>query len=168
MTVAYNAPGANVASESSSESGSGHNAPNNPYNPYNTNFKPLFCTGDALAAKGVSIGLDVVGAIPGLGNTVSAGAGIARAGREAFAHTVDGIVAFGGGGYSAATGAFDEDPVGGLSAGGGIGLALAAATLGGTKAIPIVGNVVSGLTGLYDIYGAYKAYQKCMTSSKYD
>jgi hypothetical protein len=116
----------------------------------------------------VSIGLDIVGAIPGLGNAVSAGAGIARASREVFAHAVDGVVAFGGGGYSAGTGAFDEDPVGGLSAGGGIGLALADVTLGGTKAIPIVGNVVSGVTGLYDIYGAGKAYQSCMSSSKYN
>jgi len=123
-----------------------------------TDFKPLFCTGDALAAKGLSIGLDVVGAIPGLGNMVSAGAAGARA--------VDAVVTWGGGVIGAATSL--DDPVGAASSSGGLGLALANVTLGGTKAIPIAGNILSGATGLWDAYGAYKAYQSCMSSSKYN
>ena len=43
MTVAYNAPGANVASESSSESGSGRDAPNN-----------IACGSNTLAGAGTS------------------------------------------------------------------------------------------------------------------
>jgi hypothetical protein len=38
------------------------------------------CLGVAAADKGVSIGLDILGAIPAVGNAVSAGAGIVRAG----------------------------------------------------------------------------------------
>lgn len=38
------------------------------------------CLGVAAADKGVSIGLDIFGAIPAVGNAVSAGAGIVRAG----------------------------------------------------------------------------------------
>jgi len=135
-------------------------APNNGYKSNYPSYKGLFCTGDALAAKGLSVGLDVVGAVPGLGNAVSASAAGARA--------VDGIVTWGGGVFGAAASLSDETPYGAASAGGGLGLAFADVTLGGTKAIPIVGNVVSGLTGLYDIYGAYKAYHSCMSSSKYD
>jgi hypothetical protein len=60
------------------------------------------------------------------------------------------------------------DPIGQGSALGGAGLAWYNVALGGTKAIPIVGNVLSGATGLWDAYGAYKAYQSCMASSKYD
>lgn len=37
------------------------------------------CLGVVAKAKGVSIGLDVLGAIPAFGNAVSAGAGIVRA-----------------------------------------------------------------------------------------
>lgn len=74
----------------------------------------------------------------------------------------------GGGVVGAAASLSDETPYGVASASGGLGLALANTALGGTKAIPIVGNVISGLTGLYDIYGAYKAYQRCVASPKYD
>jgi len=38
------------------------------------------CLGVAAADKGVSIGLDILGAIPAVGNAMSAGAGIVRAG----------------------------------------------------------------------------------------
>jgi hypothetical protein len=130
----------------------------NKYNPYNTNFKPLFCTGDALKAKGLSIGLDVVGAIPGLGNMVSAGAAGARA--------VDSVVTWGGGVLGAATSL--DDPVGAASSGAGLGLALANVTIQSTKVIPGIGNFISAGTGIYDAYRAYKAYQSCMASSKYD
>ena len=130
----------------------------NKYNPYNTNFKPLFCTGDALAAKGLSIGLDVVGAIPGLGNLVSASASGARA--------VDAVVTWGGGALGAATSL--DDPVRAAYSGAGLGLALANVTIQSTKVIPGIGNFISAGTGIYDAYGAIKAYQNCMSSSKYN
>ena len=133
-------------------------APNNYVSNY-PSYKGVFCTGDALAAKGVSIGLDVVGAIPGLGNAVSGTAAVARA--------VDGIATWGGAAAGLAT-MDGGDPIGQGSALGGAGLAWYNVALGGTKAIPIVGNVLSGATGLWDAYGAYKAYQSCMASSKYD
>jgi hypothetical protein len=56
----------------------------------------------------------------------------------------------------------NPDPVGVASSGTGLGLAIADASLGGTKAIPVVGNVVSVGAAAYDSYGAYKAYQACM------
>ncbi len=133
-------------------------APSNGYVSNYPSFKGLFCTGDALAAKGLSIGLDVVGAIPGLGNLVSAGAAGARA--------VDAVVTWGGGVLGAATSL--DDPVGAASSGAGLGLALANVTIQSTKVIPGIGNFISAGTGIYDAYGAYKAYRSCMSSSKYD
>ena len=127
---------------------------------YYPDYKPLFCTGDALAAKGLSIGLDVVGAIPGLGNMVSASAGVARA--------VNGLVTWGGGVAGGAMSLSDETPYGAAPAAASLGLALADVSLGGTKAIPVIGNFISAGTGIYDISGAYKAYRSCMAGSKYD
>jgi hypothetical protein len=43
-----------------------------------------------------------------------------------------------------------------------VGLTAASLALNGSKMIPVAGNVVSGLTGLYDSYQAYKTYQQCM------
>jgi hypothetical protein len=133
-------------------------APSNGYKSNYPSYKGLFCTGDALAAKGLSIGLDVVGAIPMLGNAVSGTAAVARA--------VDGIATWGGGVLGAATSL--DDPVGAASSGAGLGLALANVTIQSTKVIPGIGNFISAGTGIYDAYGAYKAYQSCMSSSKYD
>lgn len=104
--------------------------------------------------KGFSIALDVVGAIPGLGNMVSASAASARA--------IDGIISYGGGAHVIAT-SFSDDPYGTGTAGVGLGLALSSTAFAeGAKAIPLAGNVFSGLTGLYDIYAANKIFQKCM------
>ena len=58
------------------------------------------------------------------------------------------------------TGLTDESPVGAISAGTGLGLAGADLALGGTEVIPVVGNVLSGLTGVYDIYRGVKTYQQ--------
>jgi RHS repeat-associated protein len=96
-------------------------APNNGYVSNYPSYKSFFCTGEALQAKGASVALDVVGAIPGLGNTVSVTTGIAGA-----AVSVAGNAT--GAGISSAS----------------LGLAFADISLGGTKAIPIVGNILSG------------------------
>ena len=123
-------------------------APNNGYVSNYPSYKGVFCTGDALKEKGISIAFDVAGAIPGLGNVTSAG------------------VAITGTAYGIAT--VGNDPIAANSAAVGGAVPIFDMLLGGTKALPVVGNVVSGLTGLYDIYGAYKTYQSCMSSSKYD
>lgn len=112
------------------------------------------CAGEALKKNGVSVALDVIGAIPALGNVVSASAAGARA--------VDGIVGFGSAAYGITTGLKDEAPYGAISAASGLGFTLAGTALEGSKAIPVAGNVLSGLTGLYDIYQGYKTYQQCV------
>lgn len=113
------------------------------------------CLGQALKQNGISFTLDVVGAIPAFGNLVHAGAAAGR--------IIDGVVAYGGGAYGVATGLKDESPVGAASTGLSLGLTLAGTALGeGAKAIPVAGNVLSGLTGLYDAYQGYKTYQQCM------
>ena len=61
--------------------------------------RPAGC-GAAIAQGAISLGLDVVGAIPAFGNVVSATAAGARA--------VNGIVAYGGAAYGIATGLPDE------------------------------------------------------------
>ena len=114
------------------------------------------CFAKGLKETGLSIGLDVVGAIPALGNMVSASA--------ATAHGIDDVVAYGGGTAGVATSLSDENPFGTLSASGGLGLALADMSLGGTKAIPIVGNVLSGATGIYDVYRFNQVVQACIAA----
>jgi hypothetical protein len=120
------------------------------------------CVGQALKKNGVSVALDIVGAIPAVGNAASAATGIVRAG-IAINHVVTNP-AFGlaSGTYGAVTGLSDEAPYGAASAATGLGLAGADLALGGTKAIPIVGNALSVLTGAYDIYQGVKTYQQCM------
>jgi RHS repeat-associated protein len=97
--------------------------------------------GLAVALGAISVGLDIVGAIPGIGNAVSATAAGARA--------VNGIVAYGGAAYGIATGLPDEAPYGAASAGAGLGLTLADAALEGGKVIPVLGNFLSVATGRY-------------------
>jgi RHS repeat-associated protein len=125
------------------------------------------CLGVAAADKGPSIGLDVIGAIPAVGNVASA-AGLIRAAinvNKVITNPAVGISSGVYGAYGAAK-AGSENPtdslVGAGSAGAGIGLALADLSLGGTKAIPIVGNAVSLLTLGWDGYQASKTYQSCM------
>ena len=126
------------------------------------------CLGVAAADKGVSIGLDILGAIPAVGNAVSAGAGIVRAG-IAVNHVITNPAFAVGSGIYGAYGDVKAGPeeatdslVGSASAGAGIGFALADVSLAGTKAIPIVGNFVSVATLGWDGYQAYKKYQSCM------
>lgn len=111
----------------------------------------------------MSIGLDILGAIPAVGNAVSAGAGIVRAG-IAVNHVITApAFAVGSGVYGAYGGVTAREAtdslVGSASAGAGVGLALADVPLAGTKAIPIVGNFVSVATLGYQ---AYKKYQSCL------
>jgi hypothetical protein len=126
------------------------------------------CLGAAASAKGVSIGLDILGSIPAVGNAVSAGAGIVRAG-IAVNHAITSPAFAVGSGIYGAYGGVTAGPeeatdslVGSASAGAGIGLALADASLEGTKAIPIAGNLVSFGTLLWDGYKAVQTYQSCM------
>jgi hypothetical protein len=114
--------------------------------------RPAGC-GAAIAQGAISFGLDVVGAIPGFGNAVSATAAGARA--------VNGIVAYGGAAYGIATGLPDESPVGAAGAGAGLGLTLADAALEGGKVIPVLGNALSATIGLYDGYQLAKTIGKC-------
>lgn len=117
------------------------------------------CVVKGLKETGLSIGLDAVGAIPGLGNMVSASATTARA--------IDRIVTYGGGAVGIATSASDKSPygaIGTMSASGGTGLALADLSLGGTEAIPVIGNFVSAGTGIVDIYHFNEVVQACIAA----
>lgn len=127
----------------------------------------------ALQAKGLSITLDAIGAIPLFGNVVSAASGIMRA-VIVVDHAINSPTAsfgFGAVGvYGSITGG-PEDPtdsaVGGVSASAGIAATVTAAAVGeasvGARVLPGVGNAVSGVTAFYDSYKAILAYQKCMT-----
>ena len=115
---------------------------------------PSYCLGKALEAKGISIVLDVVGAIPGLGNMVSATTAGARA--------VNDIATFGGGIAGVGMALPDATPYGAASGAAGLGLGLADVAVGGSKVIPVIGTFVSTGAGIYDIYGGIKAYQRCM------
>jgi RHS repeat-associated protein len=74
---------------------------------------------------------------------------------------VNGVVAYTSAAYGIATGLPDEAPYGAISAGAGLGFTLADAALEGSKVIPVAGNVLSGLTGLYDGYQLAKTIQGC-------
>ncbi len=113
----------------------------------------LNCAGKALASHRVSIAIDVVGVIP-VGNLVSGVATELRAINNAHRAAV-GLV---GTGFNLLNPSFG----GTVSSTTNLGLALANGLAGGTKAIPVAGNIVSGLTGLYDSYQAYRTYQQCM------
>lgn len=114
----------------------------------------VHCAAQAVRKNGFAVVLDVVGAIPAVGNAVSATAAGAR--------LVDGAIGIGGGVVGVVNSFSDEAPYGSTSAGAGLGLALAGAAFEGSKVIPVAGNILSGLTGLYDIYSGYKVYQRCM------
>jgi hypothetical protein len=80
-----------------------------------------------------------------------------------------GLGGLSGGVYGAYSAVTDKEggkdsAIGGASASTGLGLAGADLALGGTEAIPIVGNVVSAATGVYDANTMNKAYKDCMGS----
>jgi RHS repeat-associated protein len=136
-------------------------------NPTNPN-KQRNCIIEAAKEKGLSIALDAIGTIPAVGNAVATTGRIAR-GAVALNHGITNpIVPIAAGAYSG-YGAITQGPenpadnfVGLASAGGGLGLTFADIALGGTKAIPGVGNFLSGATLLWDGYQAYATYQACM------
>jgi hypothetical protein len=115
---------------------------------------PLFetaahCAAQALAAKRLSIALDIGGAVPIFGNL--------------FSGTVEGIQALDAAYYgglavvNVGNMAMNPSGSGAVSTGTSVGLTVASLALNGSKTIPVAGNVISGLTGLYDSYQAYKA-----------
>jgi hypothetical protein len=118
----------------------------------------IHCAGQALKAKGLSIVLDAVGAIPGAGNLVS-GAAVGIRAADAY---VSGIGALSGAGLVLLN---PTDRVDVASGATNLGLAFTNIALGGTKAIPVAGNIVSGLTGLYDAYGAVQVYHQCVAGT---
>jgi RHS repeat-associated protein len=132
---------------------------------------PSNCLWAAAKAKGASIGLDIIGAIPVLGNATSATAAIVRAG-IAINHVITSPAAAIASGAYGAYGAVTAGPedatdsiVGAVSASTGIAATLADVSVGGTQALPIVGNVASVLTAAWDAYYAYQIYQSCMAGN---
>jgi len=65
-------------------------------------------------------------------------------------------VDYGGAGYGIATSG--DDPTGAALAAGGLGIALADVT-------PVIGNLYSIGTGVYDLRKAYRDYKRCMAGS---
>lgn len=117
----------------------------------------LDCAGQAALAKGLSIGLDVVGMIP-VGNLVSGVASEAQSLNQA--HSA--VVALAGIGTSL----MSKDPIGGSSAAATFGISVARGLLPAAKMIPGLGNALSVGTSIYDAAGAVKAYQQCMARTK--
>jgi RHS repeat-associated protein len=105
-----------------------------------------------LTLGAISVGFDIAGAIPGLGNIISAGA---AGGRVAIG------IEYAGEAYGIGTGLTDESPVGAVSAGTALGLTLADAALEGGKVIPVLGNALSLGTGVYDSIQLGKTIQRC-------
>lgn len=115
------------------------------------------CAGQALKAKGLSIALDFAGSIPFVGNLVSGTAATIKA--------VDGVVLLGGGVVAAGNALLNSDAAGGAAAGTSIVLGVTNMAIGGTEAIPLLGNAVSFGVGIYDAAGAYSTYQRCMAGT---
>ena len=141
-----------------------------PFEPGNSRQgnKQMICLIEAAKDKGIPIALDVIGAIPAVGNAVAATGRIARAAlalNHAITNPVVPIASGAYSGYEAIT-AKTQDPldnfVGIASSGAGLGLTFADMALGGTKAIPIMGNFASGFTLLWDGFGAFRTYQACI------
>ena len=153
MTVAYNAPGANVASESSSESGSGRNAPNNP------GQTKQDCS-QILKGAAVTVGLDAagtfLGAVPGSGAVLvglQVGVGLAGAANSAYHGDVGGTLAGTIGGAQLSAVAAGAEQVGWTSL----------KTFGGTaaRALPWIGSAVSAYYFYKDATEALDKYQAC-------
>jgi len=109
------------------------------------------CSGGEIAARAFSIALDFAGAVPFVGNLIS--------GTTATIEAIDGAVLIGHGLVTTGTALLNSDPAGGVSGGTELVLGATNIAVGGAKAIPIAGNVIAGVTGLYD---SYEFYEKCI------
>ena len=112
------------------------------------------CVGQALAAKGLSIALDVAGSIPGFGNL--------------FSGTVEGIQGLNAGYYglvtlsSAGNTLLNPSASGAAFTGTSAALTVGSLVFQGSKVIPVIGTAVSLISLGYDSIKAVQAYQQCM------
>ena len=101
--------------------------------------------------------LDALGVIPGEGNVLGAvqlGAGIVSGGISAANNDLPGVGLAGAGNA--------------LTMAGAAGARL---VVNGVKVIPIAGNIVSGISVLYDVFGKeglVAAYKGCMSGTQHD
>ncbi len=110
-----------------------------------------------MKAKGLSIGLDVAGSIPGFGNLFSG----AAAGIQGLNAAYYGTVSLANAGNTL----LNPSASGAANTAATAGFAVASLTLSGSKAIPVVGTIVSLGFLAYDIAGpggAISTYQQCM------
>jgi RHS repeat-associated protein len=140
--------------------GNGQNGPaNNGNQPLLTpqQQKALHCLGQTVKAKGLSIGLDVAGSIPGFGNLFSG----AAAGIQGLNAAYYGTVSLANAGNTL----LNPSASGAANTAATAGFAVASLALSGSKAIPVVGTLVSLGFLVYDIAGpngAISTYQQCM------
>ena len=113
----------------------------------------LISPGQVLWDHGVSIALDAAGIIPGVGNLVS--------GDVAVAQSLSNVYTAGTALVSTGHALLNSDFQGAAASGTSFALAVGNGLLGGTKAIPVLGNIISvGVLGS-DAYKAYQQYQQC-------
>jgi RHS repeat-associated protein len=119
--------------------------------------KALHCLGQTVKAKGLSIGLDVAGSIPGFGNLFSG----AAAGIQGLNAAYYGTVSLANAGNTL----LNPSVSGAANTAATAGFAVASLALSGSKAIPVVGTIVSLGFLAYDVAGpggAISTYQQCM------
>jgi RHS repeat-associated protein len=116
--------------------------------------KALYCVGQAAAAKGVSIALDVAGSIPVFGNLVS-GATATIQGLNAGYY---GTVALANAGNTL----LNPSASGAVSTAATVGLTVGSLALSGSKVIPALGTAVSLVALGYDAIKAVQVYKQCM------
>lgn len=116
--------------------------------------KALHCVGQAAAAKGVSILLDIAGSIPGFGNLLSG----AAAGIQGLNAAYYGTVALANAGNTL----LNPSASGAASTAATVGLTVGSLALNGSKVIPVIGTLVSLGTLAYDTTKSVQAYQQCM------
>ena len=119
--------------------------------------KALNCLGQTVKAKGLSIGLDVAGSIPGFGNLFSG----AAAGIQGLNAAYYGTVSLANAGNTL----LNPSASGAANTAATAGFAVASLALSGSKAIPVLGTAVSLGFLAYDVFGpngAVSTYQQCM------
>lgn len=119
--------------------------------------KALHCLGQTVKAKELSIGLDVAGAIPGFGNLFSG----AAAGIQGLNAAYYGTVSLANAGNTL----LNPSASGAANTAATAGFAVASLAASGSKAIPVIGTIVSLGFLAYDVAGpggAISTYQQCM------